>query len=221
MLSTAFTVALEPGCAFSSPLHRCSSTASTHYTPITPNNATRCQPSSLQPALCLPIPAACTLQDGIPPVSHPRAQAEVTLLSCCQLSPQTISVFITMNVPCNPKKRQHGWRQYFHSKHVSRRKPPPKGRSVWAPRILVNGCWPIRIQSIYLDEQKSNLLMSLMQVALVERARPENQDTRISNPAFSLCDLVQISFLIGLCFPWYTLLSPCVNLMMIMMQINY
>ena len=37
--------------------------------------------------------------------------------------------------------------------------------------------------------------MSLMQVALLERARPENQDARVSSPAFSLCDLVQVSFL--------------------------
>lgn len=60
----------------------------------------------------------------------------------------------------------------------------PKYGPACVLRTLINGCWPVRIQSIYLDEQKRSLLMSLMQVALLERARPENQDARVSKPSF-------------------------------------
>lgn len=71
----------------------------------------------------------------------------------------------------------------------------PKHSPVPSLRTLISSCWPVRIPSISLGDQKRSLFMSLMLAALLERARPESQDTRVSSDAPSPCDLLQVFFL--------------------------
>lgn len=128
-------------------------------------------PRALQPAPCLPSRRAagwhCQREEG-------------TSLSRRQLPPHIIAAFIPACALCTLERRLHGQRRCFHGKRRY--------------RTPINGRWPIRIRSISVDEQKSSLLTSRMQVALLERARPENQDAGVSSPAFPLCDLLRVFF---------------------------
>lgn len=73
----------------------------------------------------------------------------------------------------------------------------PKHSPVPIPRTRISSCWPVRIPSTSLGDQKRSLFMSLVLVASLERASPENQATRVSSSAPSPWRLLQVFFLSG------------------------